>query len=402
LIKVTWDEIVAALPPAKRERRARLRAQIHELEAQMPPPPPHAWTVAEAEKTPATHILKRGDVKRKGAVVQPAAPRVLTALDRELPDRLALARWLTEPDNLLTARVLVNRLWQHHFGRGLVGTPNDFGLRGERPTHPELLDWLAREFCAQGWSIKHMHRLMVLSSTYQQSSRLSGNPSAMQKDPDNRLLARMRRSRLEGEALRDTVLAVSGSLNGKIGGPMIRVPLEPEVYELIFTEGEPDGLWLATPDRREHSRRSIYLFAKRNVRLPMLEAFDQPDTLTSCPARAVSTYAPQALILLNGPFVQEQSKQFAARLLRECMGDEERLIDRAYRLALARSPKEAERRMAREFLAGQAALVRDRLRGRQWVALPPDMPENVDPAVAAAVGDLCLALMNRNEFLYVP
>jgi hypothetical protein len=402
LTKVAWDEIVAALPPAERERRARLRARIHELEAQMPSPPAHAWTVAEAEKTPATHILKRGDVKRKGAVVRPAAPRVLTALDRELPDRLALARWLTEADNPLTARVLVNRLWQHHFGRGLVGTPNDFGLRGEKPTQPELLDWLACEFCAHGWSIKHMHRLMVLSSTYQQSSQLSANPSAMQKDPDNRLLARMRRSRLEGEALRDTLLAVSGNLNAKIGGPMIRVTLEPEVYELIFTEGEPDGLWLATPDLHEHSRRSVYLFAKRNVRLPMLEAFDQPDTLTSCPARAVSTYAPQALILLNGPFVQEQSKQFAARLLRECSGDEERLVDRAYRLALARSPQEAERRMAREFLAAQAALVRDRLRARQLVALPPGMPENVDPAVAAAVGDFCLALMNRNEFLYVP
>ena len=134
-----------------------------------------------------------------------------------------------------------------------------------------------------------MHRLMVLSNTYQQSSQLSANTPAQQKDSDNRLLGRMSRTRLEGEALRDNILAVSGSLVRQLGGPMVRVPLEPEVYELIFTEGEPDGLWLATPDPCAHHRRSIYLFAKRNVRLPMLEAFDQPDTLTSCPARPVST-----------------------------------------------------------------------------------------------------------------
>src|SRR5262249_22518764 len=168
--------------------------------------------------------------------------------------------------------------------------------------------------------------------------------------------------RMEGEALRDNMLAVSGSLVRELGGPMVRVPLEPEVYELIFTEGEPDGLWPVTPDSRAHHRRSIYLFAKRNVRLPMLEAFDQPDTLTSCPARAVSTYAPQALILLNGPLVQQQSKVFAARLLRECGPGNGRHVERAFRLALGRSPSEAEARMAREFLDTQTGLLRDRLR----------------------------------------
>jgi hypothetical protein len=403
LTKVTWDEIVAALSPADRRRRTELRERIHTQKSQLPPPAPHAWTVADQDKTPVTHLLKRGDPKRKGAVVQPAAPRVLTSSgSAAVTDRPALARWLTSPDNPLTARVLVNRLWQHHFGRGLVGTPNDFGLRGEPPTHPELLDWLACEFMAQGWSIKHLHRLMVLSNTYQQSSQLSANKLARQKDPDNRLLGRMNRMRLEGEALRDNILAVAGSLNAKLGGPMVRVPLEPEVYELIFTEGEPDGLWHATPDAREHQRRSIYLFAKRNVRLPMLEAFDQPDTLTSCPARPVSTYAPQALILLNGPFVQRQSKVFAARLLRESGQSGEHLIERAYRLALGRSPGEREKRMAGEFLTSQAELLRDRLRARLAVSLPFDMEEGMDPAWAAAVGDFCLALMNRNEFIYVP
>src|SRR5262249_6361603 len=157
------------------------------------------------------------------------------------------------------------------FGRGLVATPNDFGLRGARPTHPELLDWLAREVVANGWSIKHVHRLMVLSNTYQQASSPSSNADAIKRDPGNRLLGRMNRRRVEGEGLRGIVLAVAGTLTGRIGGSMVRVPLEPEVYELIFTEGEPDGLWLETPDPKEHCRRSIYLFAKRNVRLPMLE-----------------------------------------------------------------------------------------------------------------------------------
>jgi hypothetical protein len=182
---------------------------------------------------------------------------------------------------------------------------------------------------------------------------------------------------------------------------MVRVPLEPEVYELIFSEGEPDGLWPVTPDPREHTRRSVYLFAKRNVRLPLFEAFDQPDTLTSCPVRPVSTFAPQALILMNGPFMQEQSKAFAARLLRACGPDTDRQIVRAYRLALARPPRAAELKMAHEFLATQRDLLEDRLRARLPVGLSAAVSDGVDPAAAAALADFCLALLNRNEFLYV-
>src|SRR5260370_39648071 len=180
--------------------------------------------------------------------------------------RLDLARWLTRPDHPLTARVMVNRLWQHHFGQGLVGPRNAFGLHGERPSHPELLDWVACEFVNHGWSMKHMHRLMVLSHDYQQASQVADAANAKRMDSSNRMLWHMNRQRLEGETLRDAVLAVTGSMSSKLGGPMIRVPLEPEAYDLIFTEGEPDGLWPVTPDSREHGRRSPDLFAKRTIR----------------------------------------------------------------------------------------------------------------------------------------
>ena len=401
MIKITWDELLDALTPADRERRAALRAKIHELETQLPPPAPQAWAIGDDPVPPATHVLKRGDPHKKDVTVEPAFPRVLVPeADADMPHagltRLDLARWLARPDHPLTARVLVNRIWQHHFGRGLVATPNDFGARGTPPTHPELLDWLACEFAEHGWSVKHVHRLLVLSSTYRQDSRAPDAAAAKRLDPDNRLLGRMNRQRLEGEALRDSALAVAGTLNPAVGGPMVRVPLEPAVYELIFTEGEPDGLWHVTPDPRQHTRRSIYLFAKRNVHLPLLEAFDQPDTLTSCPARAVSTFAPQALILLNGRLLQEQSRAFAARLRRECGPDVDRQIDRAYRLALARPPHPGETATARQFLADQA----DWLRDPRHAPPPEGGPGAADPA-AGALADFCLALLNRNEFLYV-
>jgi hypothetical protein len=387
LLKVTWDEVVAALSPADRDRRADLRRRMHEREAHRPPRPAQAWTVADGGGTLESHVLKRGNPHNKGARVGPDFPRALRRSDGNPADarrdRLELAHWLTRPGHPLTARVIVNRLWQHHFGRGLVRTPNDFGTRGEPPTHPELLDWLATELVRGGWSLKHLHRLMVLSNAYQQASRVR-DAAAERADPDNRLLWRMSRQRLEGEALRDNALATAGELDRRLGGPMVRVPLEPEVYALIFTEGEPDGLWPVTPDARAHARRSLYLFNKRNVRLPLLEAFDQPDTLTSCPVRPVSTFAPQALILLNGPFMQGRARTFAARLAREGGQAPADRVALAYRLALSRPPRPAELRLALDFLADQGRLLRDR----------PD-------AAQAALTDLCLALLNSNEFLYV-
>src|SRR5207244_3607436 len=186
---------------------------------------------------PTAHVRKRGDPKQKDREVSSGVPSTLPVASFTIPEtpltRLDLAQWLTRPSHPLTARVLVNRLWQHHFGRGLVATPNDFGMRGEKPSHPELLDWLACEFVTSGWSIKHMHRLMVLSSTYRQASRVAPTAVANKIDPDNRLLWRMNRRRLEGEVLRDSVLAAAGSLHAKLGGPRVLVPPDREVKALV-------------------------------------------------------------------------------------------------------------------------------------------------------------------------
>ncbi|QDU20930.1 DUF1549 and DUF1553 domain-containing protein [Urbifossiella limnaea] len=391
LVRVSWDEVLAAMPPAERAKRAALREQIHALAARAPEPAAAAWAIKTTDADAKTHVLKRGSPKTKLDIASPAYLRVMATPDAP-KTRADLARWMTRPDHPLTARVIVNRLWQHHFGRGLVATPNDFGLKGARPTHPELLDWLATELVANRWSLKHLHRLMVLSSTYQQC-QAAPHPA----DPDNKLLGRMPRRRLEAEAVRDSVLAAAGTMNPQVGGPSVKVPLEPEVYDLIFTEGEPDGLWPVTPDATQHTRRSLYLFNKRNVRLPVFEAFDQPDTLNSCAVRPVSTFAPQALILMNGPFVQEQGKALAVRLAGEADP-----LEALYRRMLGRAPKVAERAAAELFLRDQASSVRDRLRARLPVGLDVALPAGADPAHVRALADLCVVLFNTNEFVHIP
>jgi hypothetical protein len=268
--------------------------------------------------------------------------------------RTALAKWLTSRDHPLTARVMVNRIWQFRLGTGIVATPNDFGTLGARPTNQKLLDWLAVEFMDQGWNIKAIDRMIVLSDAYRQET------------PNRR--------RLEGEAIRDSILAVSGVLNPKMGGRGVKIPIEPEIYDLIFTESETDNLWPLPVDRTELNRRSIYLLNKRTVRLPMLANFDQPDTMSSCAMRPTSTHALQALTLMNSTFMQEQSKLFAERLTKDCGDRVSCVIDRSYELALARKPSAVEQKLSADFLKGQK-----------------------NP-----LADYCLALFNRNEFVYVP
>ncbi|HUS05422.1 MAG TPA: DUF1549 and DUF1553 domain-containing protein [Bryobacteraceae bacterium] len=375
-VKSTWDEVLAAMPPAERDRRAVIRKQFVALELTAPDPSPAAYAVANMEKeVPPTHILQVGDYKHKLGVVEPGFLKVLVHNDTAVPAaaagrRSSLANWLADPRHPLTARVMVNRIWQFRMGTGLVATPNDFGVLGQRPTNQKLLDWLAVEFVEKGWSVKTMDRMIVLSSVYRQGTH--GNAASAQIDPDNKLYWRMNRRRLEGEIIRDNVLAVAGTLNPKQGGKPVFVPIEKEVYDLIFSEGEPDNLWPVTPDPAEHTRRSLYLLNKRSVRLPLLANFDQPDTMTSCPVRPVSTHSLQSLSLFNSDFMNRQAEAFAARLRRESGGNASRQVRRAFQLSLARDPSPAELKLAKSFL------------------------------LHAPLSDFCLTLLNRNEFVYVP
>ena len=244
-----------------------------------------------------------------------------------------------------------------------------------------------------------MTELMVLSNAYQQSSAIDVAKAKI--DPDNKLLWRMNRQRLDAEAIRDAVLAVNGKLTEQLGGPSIKVPLDPEVYDTIFTEYEPDNLWPVHPDPRQHARRSLYLIRKRNVRLPLLVAFDAPDLMGVCGARQVSVHALQSLTLMNSEFMLQQSRALAERLLKEGGGDERAMISRLYELTLARKPRPDELRLTQSFLKGQAVVIRERIARGEAVARLKDLPKGVDEATAAAWVDLCLATMNLNEFVYL-
>ena len=395
-LRVTWEEIAEAVFENPRDHAAReaLKRQIHDLEVQLPRPPAHAMAMVEKEpsvKLPKTHVLRRGNVKLKQAVVSPGPPAIIAermgeadrgfelgqALDETHSGRRrALAEWLTDPSNPLTARVMVNRVWQHHFGRGLVGTSSDFGTRGEQPSNQALLDWLATTFVRDGWRLKSLHRLIVSSEAYRRSSSQISE-TGLEKDPENRLLWRMNRRRMEAEGLRDAVLLAAGLLNRRAGGPGVHPPLEPEVRELIFTEAEVVHLWPVDRDPSEHVRRSIYLHRKRNVHYPMFDAFDSPDALTPCPQRFVSTHAPQALVMLNSGFVQQAAMSFARELLSSFDTDEDR-IRASFLRCYAREPVSEELGWTREFLAHDGRPLEER-----WM-------------------DFSLALLNSSEFLYVP
>jgi hypothetical protein len=394
MLDVKYEELLAVLPADVKARRAALRQQMHKLNLHAPEPLPTALGVADCKTSPvpAMHLLKGGDPHRPAQVVTPRFPTVLLPPDApallwfkpikanefvSTGRRLALANWLTSKDHPLTARVMVNRLWHYHFGRGIVKTPNDFGKNGARPTHPELLDWLATEFVARGWSLKQMHELMLLSNTYQQAFVPDAAKAAL--DPENNLLWRMNRQRLSAETIRDAVLNVAGTFTEQLYGKSVRVPLEPEVYDNIFTEHEPDNLWPVTPDTRQHTRRSLYLMHKRNVRLPLLVAYDAPDLMSSCGARNVSVHALQSLTLMNSEWMWQQAQAFAQRLTREHPNETQRVMA-LYESALARKPSVKELQLTRAFLRQQQTLGR---------------------TLAQAWADLSLATLNLNEFIYL-
>ncbi len=334
---------------------------------------------------PTTNVLWRGDPANKGPVVEPGVPSVLDSVAPFSPGestdrRASLARWLVGDDNPLFWRVMANRVWQHHFGRGLVATPSNLGLRGAEPTHPDLLDWLADELRRSGGSLKSLHRTIVTSSAYRQSSASSGaGPSV---DPQNLLLWRANRRRLEAEPLRDAILAVSGRLNRTMGGPGIHPRVRPE----LLVASQRNKWPVVEREGPEHWRRGVYVYVKRQLQLPMLELFDGPSTNHSCARRAESLVPTQALLLMNDEFVRDQSAALASRVARQAGSDDQDRVAWLLRTALGR-PAEAHRiDEGIAFLAAQE----ERLRA-----------EGVADARHEALTDLCQVVFNLSEFLYL-
>jgi Protein of unknown function (DUF1553)/Protein of unknown function (DUF1549) len=366
------------LKTAPESEKNGIAMKLDDLEDQLPAPLPSVYTVADDPKqsTPI-EVLFHGDYLQPTAKVGARPLGVL--LPENTPEepveiegpRLKLANWIVDPANPLTARVMVNRVWQYHFGRGIVSTPNDFGRMGGQPSHPELLDYLANQYSANGWHMKPIHRMILLSSTYRQASQSPMEKVAMEKDSENALLWKFNRRRLEAEELRDSMLAISGRLNEKAGGPSVMVPIDQDLVKML----KRPKYWMATRDKTEYDRRSIYMIYKRNLQLPFMGVFDAPDDLLSCPRREQSTHAPQALEMLNGATSNQLAQVFAERIHREAGGDSER-VDRAWRLALGRLPTPKEKALAMAFLTEK-----------------PDDPLRLK--------ELALDMFNLNSFMYV-
>ena len=405
-------QVVDALSEEEGDRWSKLTAAVEALEALRPPEPPMAEIVTDGDyrfapdgpgdqvigcpecrilpdepgsylheeggpayEAPPNYFLIRGDPFSPGSPMSPGFLTVATygapptALPR--PDgrtsgrRLALAEWIASRDNPLTARVMVNRIWHHHFGRGIVRTLDNLGRMGDEPTHPALLDWLAVEFMDRGWSVKEMHRLLMTSGAYQMASAHedAGNRAA---DPENRLLWQYRPQRLEAEALRDAIMTVSGGIDLTVGGP----PVFPHVPRELLLAAR-NGYWEDQGDGPEVWRRSVYVYRRRSLGFPFFETFDLPDQNQTAAARNVSTVATQALTLMNNEFVLNQARLFADRLERAAPGDVDRQIDLAYRIALTRPPAPEEAEIARGLVSSQSLV------------------------------DLTHVMLNLNEFLYL-
>ncbi len=363
------------------ERLASLERDLATARASKPDLSQGYFMQEPAPKAPATHVLIRGNPRRAGTEVTAAVPAVLapqpphfpTPSERTSRRRLGLAQWIASAENPLTARVIVNRVWQQHFGVGLVRTPSDFGLMGEPPTHPELLDWLADWFVHEGgWSLKKLHRLLLTS----QSWRLE-RAGPDERDPENRLWTHLPYRRLEAESIRDSILSVSGQLNPRMFGPAM-FPQIPDAALEANTDRQ--SVWKTSPPE-ERSRRTLYSFIKRGLVVPMLEVFDLCDTVNSTSRRPVTTVAPQALTLFNGEFANEQARHMANRLIREAGPKPADQIDLAFRLALARQPSPAELSSMLRFLETET------------------QPTPVSQE-RTALDQLCRVVLNLNEFVY--
>ena len=319
---------------------------------------------------PATRVLKGGDYRQPGEAVEPGFPSVLAGNSepavlekdryRQYPTRgrrMTLAKWIASPRNPLTARVMVNRIWQHHFGNGIVGTPSDFGRNGDRPTHPELLDWLALRFAEDGWSLKSMHRLMLTSSTYRQSADNPG-VAVPSPDPENRLLWRFNRRRLEAEAIRDSILFASGRLNTERRGPSVFPPLPDEMKDLSRAARTGGSMWEPNERERDARRRSVYIFQRRSLPLPMMASFDAPVFNESCERRSVTTTPLQALSMMNGRLVNEEAAHLADRVEREAGDRRPDQVARLFEIVLNRPPDAAEQQRFLQFQGSLEAICR--------------------------------------------
>jgi hypothetical protein len=391
------EKEAAGLPEGAKERKAEIRSLVDQINKARPPLYTAAMGIREEGRDPpATRLLVRGNAREPGAEVRPGYPSLLTSMEPVVSAasrsgtsgrRRALAEWIASPSNPLTARVLVNRLWQFHFGRGIVRSPSDFGVTGDAPTHPDLLDWLAVELVAGGWRLKHLHRLIMTSSAYRMSSR--GDVKAVATDPVNDLFSRFDLRRLDAEAIRDAVLSVSGRLNLEMGGPSVF----PEIpREVLHGQSRPGDGW-GRSDPSQASRRSVYVFVKRSLVLPVLEAFDFADTGQTCARRNTTTIAPQALTLLNGDFTTQAAGSFADRLCREAGTDPRRQVERAFRLALARPPDGGEVETALSLIERQRLLISR--------SAPAENRPGDEEAARRALSAFCLVLFNLNEFLYL-
>jgi hypothetical protein len=354
--------------------------------------------MAEMSKPRDTFVLGRGQYDNKGEKVTPGVPSFLPPMSQDLPtNRLGLAKWILDPANPLTARVAVNQYWQQYFGTGIVKTAEDFGSQGEMPSHPQLLDWLATEFVHSGWNIKAMQRLIVTSATYRQSSRASRE--LIERDPENRLLARGPRFRLPAELVRDNALAISGLLNDKVGGPSV-YPYQPEGLweEMAFGQGYSGQSYAQSPSSDLY-RRGMYTLWKRTVPPPSLTMFDAPDREKCTARRAVTNTPLQALVLLNDPTYVEAARVLAQRVLRNGGGSDRQRIDFAFKLATARAPDPQERAILLSSLGEFRSTYRhDQTYAAKLLSVGEAKPDaGLDPRELAAWTTLSSMILNLDE-----
>jgi len=401
----TTERVDLALDASGRPGPPNTMAEMSKLKKDKTQKPP-AWSImALTERTPkprTTHLLWRGDVKNVGPAVTPGVPAAFAREPLEVPSpelnakttgrRKALAAWIASAKNPLTWRVVANRLWQHHLGEGIVATPSNFGRTGARPTHPELLDYLTQEMIAGGGSWKTMHRRIVGSAAYRQTSMptRAAVEAARAVDLENHLLWKGRQRRLEAEALRDSILAVAGTLNEQVGGPGIKPRIRPELLA-----GSKRNEWPnVKQEGPEHRRRSVYIYVKRQLPFPLLELFDQPNTAQTCERRDENVMPTQALLLMNDEFVGDQAAHFADKILAEAKGDPERQVKLAVRRALGREAAQVEIEETADFLRRTAAENLRKYMNNKDLSY-------TEAAERSALIDFCHVLFNSNEFAYV-